>query len=69
MEQVNQTINNATSSTIQQYETPTRSTHTVGFVNQNTNNFPQFISQNYNNCRGATHGDTMRNLSKQYKNN
>jgi len=36
--------------------------------NNRPGNFPQFVSQNYQKSRGASHGETMRNLSTQYQN-
>lgn len=54
-------INNATSSSIKEYHGTSSSTSMSG-------NFPKFVSEHYHKNRASTHGDTMRNVARQYKN-
>lgn len=54
-------VNNATSSSIREYHSGKSTTSTSG-------NFPKFVSEHYHKNRATTHGETMRNVAKQYKN-
>lgn len=59
MDQVNQAVSQAQMKTINAYN---------GSTNKNTGSFPKFVAQHYQKNKGSSHGDTMRNISKQYKN-
>lgn len=63
MDQVNQAVSQAQMTTINAYN---------GSTNKNTGStsgsFPKFVAQHYQKNKGSSHGDTMRNISKQYKN-
>lgn len=56
-----QSINNATSKSIAEYNNGTPAVKRSG-------NFPKFVSEHYHKNRATTHGETMRNISNQYKN-
>lgn len=61
MDQVNQAVSQAQQTTINSYN---------GSTNKGSASvsFPKFVSQHYQKNKGSSHGDTMRNISKQYKN-
>lgn len=61
MEELNQTVNNAYQSTINQYNNKSNKGSPSG-------TFPKFVSQHYQKSKGSSHGDTMRNISSMYKN-
>lgn len=56
-----QSINKATNKSIGEYNNGKPAVSTSG-------NFPTFVSEHYHKNRASTHGETMRNISKQYKN-
>ena len=58
MEQTNQVILQTTGDAIARYKNP-QPTLSAGA-------FPQFVKQNYQMCKGSTHGQTMKNLSNMY---
>lgn len=56
-----QAVNQATSSTIQSYNSTPRTSTASG-------TFPKFVAEHYHKNRGSSHGDTMKNVASQYKN-
>ena len=56
-----QAVTQATSSAITSYNEGKPSTSTSG-------TFPKFVAEHYHKNKASTHGETMRNVSKQYKN-
>lgn len=56
-----QAVNQATSSTIQTYNSTPRTSTASG-------TFPKFVAEHYHKNRGSSHGDTMKNVASQYKN-
>lgn len=66
MDQVNQAVIQATQTTINSYETQ-KSGRTTSGVSA-SGSFPKFVSEHYHKNKGSSHGETMRNISKQYKN-
>ena len=54
-------VHEATSRSINEYHSGKGTTSTSG-------NFPKFVSEHYHKNRATTHGETMRNIAKQYKN-
>jgi hypothetical protein len=63
MDQVNQVVNQATQTTIKSYESSRD-----GKGVSTSGSFPKFVSEHYHKNKGSTHGETMRNVSRQYKN-
>ncbi len=66
MDQVNQAVNQATTTTIKSYEAQ-KSGRTTSGVSA-SGSFPKFVSEHYHKNKGSSHGETMRNVSRQYKN-
>lgn len=58
-------ITHATSSSISTYNLKKSGRNTT---TSTSGTFPNFVSENYHKNKGSTHGDTMRNVAKQYKN-
>jgi len=56
-----QAVNQATSSAIQSYNSEPQTGTASG-------TFPKFVSEHYHKNRGPSHGETMKNVAKQYKN-
>lgn len=56
-----QAVNQATSSTIQAYNSTPRTSTASG-------TFPKFVAEHYHKNRGSSHADTMKNVASQYKN-
>ena len=66
MDQVNQVVNQATQTSIKSYESSKGGKTTSGV--SASGSFPKFVSEHYHKNKGSTHGDTMRNVARQYKN-
>lgn len=66
MDQVNQAVSQAQMTTINSYEAQ-KSGRTTSGANA-SGSFPKFVAQHYHKNKGSSHGETMRNISKQYKN-
>ena len=62
----NQAMNQATTSSIKSYESQQSGRTTSGV--SASGSFPKFVSEHYHKNKGSTHGDTMRNVARQYKN-
>lgn len=66
MDQVNQAVSQATTTSIKSYEAAKSGRTTSGVTASGS--FPKFVSEHYHKNKGSTHGETMRNVSRQYKN-
>jgi len=66
MDQVNQAVSQATQTSIKSYEAQKSGRSTSGVTASGS--FPKFVSEHYHKNKGSTHGETMRNVSRQYKN-
>ncbi len=66
MDQVNQAVSQATTTSIKSYEAQ-KSGRTTSGVSA-SGSFPKFVSEHYHKNKGSSHGETMRNVSRQYKN-
>ncbi len=66
MDQVNQAVSQATTTSIKSYDAQ-KSGRTTSGVSA-SGSFPKFVSEHYHKNKGSTHGETMRNVSRQYKN-
>ncbi len=66
MDQVNQVVSQATTTSIKSYEAQKSGRSTSGVTASGS--FPKFVSEHYHKNKGSSHGETMRNVSRQYKN-
>ncbi len=66
MDQVNQVVSQATTTSIKSYEAQKCGRSTSGVTASGS--FPKFVSEHYRKNKGSSHGETMRNVSRQYKN-
>ena len=66
MDQVNQAVSNACATSINSYHQSSTTSTTAGATASGT--FPKFVGEHYHKNKASTHGDTMRNVAKQYKN-